>query len=148
MQQITELIHTNSETGKVEKSGGALGSVISVENPLVARGDGWCGTVWQRVGNYQYQAWHCEKALLDGFVNKRLLCTTIDFEGMPPLIIGSYAIDVDSTGIYFSGGRDPQTDERWGYEDKLSRTKIGVEKWVGNSVTHSNGMKEFRNENL
>lgn len=147
VQQITELIHTNSETGKVEKSGGGLGSVISVENPLVARGDGWGGKVWQRIGNYQYQAWYCEKALLDGDTNSRLLCTTMNFEDMSPLIIGSYVIDVDSTGIYFSGGRDPQSDERWGYEDKLTRTKIGINKGVGNTTITSSGRIEFRNKN-
>lgn len=147
VQQITELVHTNSETGETEEMGGGLGSVISVESPLVARGDGWGGKVWERVGNYQYQAWYCEKALLDGYVNKRLLCTTMNFEGMPPLIIGSYTVDVDSTGIYFSGGRDPQSDERWGYENKISRTKIGINKRVGNTVITESGRIVFINEN-
>lgn len=147
VQQITEVIHTNSETGNIEQAGGGLGSLISVENPLVARGDGWLGTVWQRIGNYQYQAWYCEKALMNSFINSRLLCTTMNFEGMLPLIIGSYTIDVDSTGIYFSGGRDPQSDERWGYEDKLTRTKIGINKGVGNTTITSSGRIEFRNKN-
>ena len=148
VQQIGKVIHTNSETGNVEQSGGSKGSVISVENPLVARGDGWLGTVWQRVGNYQYQAWYCEKALLDEHVlGRRLLYSTINFEGMPPLVVGSFIVDVDSTGIYFSGGRDPQSDERWGYVDKVERTKIGIGKSVGSTVITESGRIVFINEN-
>ena len=150
VQKIGTLIHTNSETGKVEKPfSSSSGNVISVENPLVARGDGFAGTVAKRLSGYTYQAWHCEKALLDSHViGRRLICSTINFEGMQPLVVGNFTLDVDSTGIYFSGGRDPQSEERWGYQNKIERQKIGVGKWVGNSVTNSNGMKIFRNENL
>lgn len=148
VQKIGKVVHTNSETGNTEQSGGSKGSVISVENPIVARGDGWLGTVWGRVGNYQYQAWHCEKALLDEHVlGKRLLCSAIHFEGMSPLIVGSFTVDVDSTGIYFSGGRDPQSDERWGYTNKVERTKIGIGKSVGSRTILSDGTNVFVNKN-
>lgn len=148
IQTIGKLIHTNSETGNVEENGGTTGNVISVENPIVARGDGLCGKVWERIGNYQYQAWRCEKALLESVPSKRLLCTAINFEGKSPLIVGDFTLDIDSTGIYFSGGRDPQSEERWEYKNKIERTKIGVDKWVGSSVIQSNGMRRYRNENL
>lgn len=70
----------------------------------------------------------------------------------PALILGNplFATDTeysfDSTGIYFSGGAAPFND--WQYETKLERQKIGIDKVVGNCVTHSNGMKEFINKNL
>ena len=148
VQRIGRLIHTNSETGNTEENGGTTGNVISVENPLVARGDGLCGKVWQRVGGYQYQAWRCEKALLDEHVlGKRLLCSVLEFEGASPLIIGDFTLDIDSTGVYFSGGREPQSEERWGYVNKTERTKIGVNKGVGNTTIASSGRIEFRNKN-
>ena len=150
VQQIGTVIHTNSETGNVHRViSNSVGNVISVENPIVASNGSWTAALARRLSNCRYQAWYCEKALLDEYViGRRLLCSTMNFEGMPPLIIGSFTVDVDSTGIYFSGGRDPQSEEWWGYVSKTERTKIGVEKWVGNSVTHANGMIEFRNENL
>lgn len=148
VQKIGRVVHINSETGRTEQSGGSTGNVISVENPLVARGDGWLGKVWQRMGNYQYQAWRCEKALLDSHViGRRLLCSALNFEGMSPLIVGDFTLDVDSTGIYFSGGRDPQPEERWGYINRTERTKIGVNKGVGNTTITSSGRIEFRNKN-
>lgn len=148
VQRIGRLIHTNSETGNTEENGGTTGNVISVENPLVARGDGLCGKVWQRVGGYQYQAWRCEKALLDEHVlGKRLLCSVLEFEGASPLIIGDFTLDIDSTGVYFSGGREPQSDERWGYANKVERTKIGIGKSVGSRTILSDGTNVFVNKN-
>lgn len=147
VQRIGKLIHTNSATGNVEENGGSTGNVIAVENPIVARGDGLCGKVWERIGNYQYQAWRCEKALLESVPSKRLLCTAINFEGMSPLIVGDFTLDVDSTGIYFSGGRDPQPDERWDYKNKTERTKIGINQRVGNRTTLPDGTNVFINKN-
>lgn len=108
----------------------------------------FAGTVAKRLSGYTYQAWHCEKALLDSHViGRRLICSTINFEGMQPLVVGNFTLDVDSTGIYFSGGRDPQSEERWGYENKIERDKIGVNKGIGNTVITSSGRIEFRNKN-
>lgn len=145
IQTIGKLIHTNSETGNVEECGGNNGNLISVENPLVARGDGLCGKVWERIGNYQYQSWNVEKALIDG-MPQRLICSKIHF-GNTELIVGNYTVDVDSTGIYFSGGRAAQSEENWSYKNKIERTKIGINKSVGNTVITQSGRIVFRNKN-
>lgn len=147
VQSIGVLVQTNSNTGVTKTYGSGNGSVVTVENPVVADTHGWGSDVWSRMGGYQYQAWHCEKAILTSAPQK-LLCCTMNFAGISSsLVVGDYTVNVDGTGIYFSGGRDPQPDERWGYQNKPERTKIGINKSVGNTTLTSSGRIEFRNKN-
>lgn len=152
MTAVSGLFMTSSKTGEIFSFGDTSGYVIEIEtrfaNAALAQ------AVWGRVNGYIYKSWNCKKALCIsasqrmGAVN----FSRIGFENDPSLILRNplFATDTefyfDSTGIYFSGGAAAFND--WQYETKLERSKIGIGKLVGNSVIHSNGMKEFINENL
>lgn len=149
---VSGLYMTSSETGEVFSFGDTSGYVIEIETRFA--NEALAQAVWGRVGGYVYKAWNCEKALCQS-ASQRMGAANFIRSGVgndPTLILGNplFATDTefsfDSTGIYFSGGAASFND--WQYETKLERQKIGVDKWVGNSVTHSNGMREFRNENL
>ena len=146
-QKITKLIMTNAETGKVQEfSTGEYGTVISVESPFVAAGTPLDSTVWQRVSNYIYQAWHCDKAITDDFIAAGMRVTFGDTE----LLANNVTLDVDSTGIYFSGGSDPQDEEQWKYDDYTQRqlnNKLELDKRNGNMAVTGDGLKIFTNKN-
>ena len=59
------------------------------------------------------------------------------------LLANQITITVDSSGIYFSGGADPQSDEVWNYDDYLTRTKISMDKLIGNTKISSGGRIVF-----
>ena len=62
--------------------------------------------------------------------------------GERELMATSFTISVDSTGVYFSGGSDPQDEEQWRYEDHTQRQlneRVQIGKTVGNSRFDKNG---------
>ena len=143
-QKITGVIFANSDTGAVNiLKTGEYGVILNVESPLVAAGTGLDSVVWGRVQNYEYQAWNCDKALVDGLV---LVSSVVGFGGTD-MQINNVTVDVDSTGIYFSGGCAPQDEETWKYEEYLERAKLSIDKSVGNMMITSGGKTVFRNLN-
>lgn len=149
---VSGLFMTSSETGETFSFGDTSGYVIEIEtrfaNAALAQ------AVWGRINGYVYKAWNCEKALCKS-ASQRMGAANFARSGVgndPTLILGNplFATETqysfDSTGVYFSGGAASFND--WQYETKLERQKIGIDKIVGNSVTHSNGMKEFINKNI
>lgn len=151
-QKITKLICTNTETGKVtEMSTGEYGTVITINSPFVAAGTPLEGVVWQRLKNHIYQAWHCDKAILDNFIPASSRFYFGDFgDDTAMLLANNVAIDVDCTGIYFSGGSDPQDEEQWKYDDYTQRQlnkKLELDVRNGNTAFTKDGMKIFTNYN-
>ena len=151
-QKITKLICTNTETGKVnEMSTGEYGTVITIQSPFVAAGTPLDGVVWGRLQNYVYQAWRCDKAILDGFIPASSRFYFGDFgDDTAMLLANNVTIDVDSTGLYFSGGADPQDEEQWRYDDYTQRQlnkKLELDERNGNMALTKEGMKIFTNYN-
>lgn len=151
-QKITKLICTNTETGKItEMSTGEYGTVITINSPFVAAGTPLDGVVWQRLKNHIYQAWHCDKAILDGFIPASSRFYFDDFgDDTTMLLANNVTIDVDCTGIYFSGGCDPQDEEQWKYDDYTRRQlnkKLELDKRNGNTAVTGDGLKIFTNYN-
>lgn len=151
-QKITKLICTNTETGKVnELSTGEYGTVITINSPFVAAGTPLDGVVWNRLKNHIYQAWHCDKAILDNFIPASSRFYFGDFgDDTAMLLANNVAIDVDCTGIYFSGGSDPQDEEQWKYDDYTQRQlnkKLELDVRNGNTAVTGDGLKIFTNYN-
>lgn len=142
-QKITGIVFANPDTGVVNiLQTGEYGIILNIESPFVGN-TALDGAVWERVQNYIYQAWSCEKALVDGLV---LASSVVGFGGTD-MRVNNVSVDVDSTGIYFSGGCVPQDEEQWKYHEYLERTKVGIGKAVGNTVIDSNGTIRFVNRN-
>lgn len=148
-QKITKLICINSDTGDTNiLSTGEYGTVIQIESPFVAAGTALDSTVWNRIKDYIYQAWNCEKALIsplsvDDFPPPT---TTITF-GSAELKVGNVTIMPGSAGIFISAGTEPQDEEQWKYDDYITRTKIGVNQPIGNMTITNTGRIVYRNLN-
>ena len=149
-QKITKLIAVNSETGNVvEHSTGEYGTVIKIESPFVACDDGTDGYVWQRINGLVYQSWKCDKALMDLSRDTKVfntISTLFTFGEDTELLVNQVVFDVDSSGIYFSGGADPQSDEVWKYDDYTQRQlkqKIEPGKAFGDAMLTSGGEYVF-----
>ncbi len=138
-QKITKLVVTDSETGNVrEFSTGEYGTVIAIETPF----PDVASFVWSRINGYVYTAWHCDKALIDDAYPDIPVFTEITF-GDAALAANNFTIDVDCTGVYFSGGTDPQDDEQWRYEEYLQREvneRVKIGKTVGNTQVTQEGI--------
>ncbi len=146
-QKITKLIVTDSESGDVhEYSTGEYGTVITIETPFPQVGS----IVWGRIQNFIYTAWNCEKALIDDAFPDIPVFTQINF-GDAALSANNFTIDVDSTGVYFSGGNEPQDEEQWRYEEYLQREvneRVKIGKTVGNTQVAQTGIQYvYKNEN-
>ena len=150
-QRITKLIAVNSETGNtVVHSTGLYGTVIQIESPFVACENGTDPYVWERIQDLVYQGWKCNKALINTDLETIVLNSVSSYYTFgedTELLANQITIDVDGTGIYFSGGADPQSDEVWNYDDYLSRTKISMDKLIGNTKISSGGRIVFVNLN-
>ncbi|MCH5192992.1 MAG: hypothetical protein J1F11_03455 [Oscillospiraceae bacterium] len=153
-QKITKLVAVNSETGKTEEhSIGQYGTVIEIQSPFVACDEGTDGYVWQRIQGLEYQGWKCDKALID-LSRSPVIFNTVSslfaFGEDTELLANQIVLDVDASGIYFSGGADPQDDEVWKYDDYMQRQlkqKVEINKSVGNMTITAPGDIVFRNEN-
>lgn len=142
-QIVTGVVFTNSDTGTQNVlQTGAYGIILTIDSPFVG-GTALDAVVWSRVQNLEYQAYNCEKAIIDGLA---VSCANIGFDGVEWLV-NSVSLDVDSTGIYFSGGLPPQSEEEWQYEERLERVKIGIDKPVGNTTIDNEGKIVYRNLN-
>lgn len=146
-QKITKLVVTDSETGNVrEYSTGEYGTVIAIETPFPDVGS----FVWNRIAGHIYTAWHCDKALIDDAYPDIPVFTEITF-GDAALVASNFTIDVDNTGVYFSGGADPQDEEQWRYEEYLQREvneRLKIGKTVGNLQVAQDGVYYvYKNEN-
>lgn len=138
---------TNSDTGEVYSFGGEEnGTVIMINSPFASAELGLA--VWGRIGNYVYTAWHCDKADVTYDSTLRNMSSLIfrraDVEG-DRLFATATEFDVDSTGVYFSGGAAAYNE--WNYEDYLQRRKLSIGKNVGNTMISENGDIIFRNLN-
>ena len=143
-QKITGIVFTNSETGKVNvQQTGDYGVIINITSPFVAKGTALDTLVWERLKNHIYQAWHCDKAVVDGLA---VATSQIGFSGTE-MLANSVSLEVDSTGIYFSGGCEPQDEEQWRYEEYLERAKVGIDKLIGHTKITNTGRIEFINLN-
>lgn len=142
-QKITGVVFTNSDTGAQNVlQTGEYGVILTIDSPFVS-GTALDAVVWSRVQAHIYQAWNCEKAIIDGLA---VSCANIGF-GNVEWLVNSVSLDVDSTGIYFSGGLPPQDEEQWQYEEKLERTKVGIDELTGHTKITSTGRIEFVNLN-
>lgn len=142
-QKITGIVFTNSDTGAVNVlKTGEYGVILNVESPFVGN-TALDEVVWERVQDYIYQAWNCDKALVDGLV---LVSSVVNFGGTD-MLVNNVDISVDSTGIYFSGGCAPQDEEQWKYREYLDRAKVGIDKLTGHTKITSTGRIEFVNLN-
>lgn len=153
---VTALTMTNSDTGEEYSFGGAEttgGAALEIESPFVTRE--LAVTVWERVGNYVYKAWHCDKAdvtygnFFDRMGAVIFMRGNVPADGGSLLVGGLFAtateFSCDCTGIYFSGGAAPYDD--WNYRSYLERRKLGIGKNVGNTSVAANGDIIFRNLN-
>ena len=151
MTKIIGLVMKNSSTGKTFSYGTTSGNgyVIQVESGFVSAE--LADVVKQRVLDRQYRAWNCEKADITGkgFNFYGLLQFTYSGGSSDklesPLFPRSVTCNLDSTGIYFSGGNPPVDD--WNYKSKLEREKIGIGKAVGNTSIAESGRLNFINLN-
>ncbi len=132
VQKITKLVVTDTESGDItEFSTGKYGTVFAIETPF----PGTAPAVWERVRDKLYTAWSCEKAALTDIYPDVPAFTKITF-GERELTATNISIFVDSTGVYFSGGADPQDEEQWRYEEYLQRElnkRVQIGKTVGNT---------------
>ena len=143
-QKITGIVFTNTDTGAVNVlKTGSYGVILNINSPFVACGTGLDSAVWERLQDHIYQAWHCDKAYIDGLA---VASSHIGFSDVE-MLTNTVSLDVDSTGIYFSGGCEPQDEEQWKYEEYLERAKIGIGKAVGNTIIDNNGTIRFQNLN-
>lgn len=150
--RVIGLVMKNSSTGKTFSYGSTSGNgvVIQVESGFVCAE--LADIVKQRVLNYEYTAWNCEKADIttEHFPFSGLL--QFSYNGgsdslESPLFPRAVNCSVDSTGIYFSGGCAPVDD--WNYKSKLEREKIGIGKSVGSMTVLEDGtIVSFKNENV
>lgn len=148
-QKITRLIVTDSESGEVSESlTGEYGTVFAVETPFPATAK----KAWSRVQDIIYTAWNCEKAILTHPTPDIPAFTMVTFGGRE-LLAASFTVSVDSTGVYFSGGSEPQDEEQWRYEDYTQRQlneRVQIGKTVGNTQISKDGIaliRKFVNEN-
>ena len=143
-QKITGIVFTNTDTGAVNVlKTDDYGVILNISSPFVADGTELDNAVWNRLQNHVYQAWHCDKAYIDGLA---VASAHVEF-GDTEMLTNTVSLDVDSTGIYFSGGCEPQDEEQWKYEEYLERAKIGIGKAVGNAVIYNRGRTIYRNLN-
>lgn len=137
-QKITRLVVTDSESGETSESlTGEYGTVFAVETPF----SNAAKKAWRRVQDKFYTAWSCEKAILTDPTPDIPAFTVMTF-GEQELMATSFTISVDSTGVYFSGGSDPQDEEQWRYEDYFQRQlneRVQIGKAVGNTIISENG---------
>lgn len=137
-QKITRLIVTDNESGEVSESlTGEYGTVFAVETPFPAAAQ----KAWSRVQDKLYTAWSCEKAILT-YPTPDIPAFTMMTFGERELLATSFTVSVDSTGVYFSGGSEPQDEEQWRYEDYTQRQlneRVQIGKTVGNSRFDKNG---------
>lgn len=142
-QKVTGVVFTNTDTGVQNVlETGEYGVILKIDSPFVG-GTALDSAVWSRLENLEYQSWNCEKAIIDGLA---VSCANIGFGGVEWLV-NSVSLDVDSTGIYFNGGCPPQDEEQWQYEEKLERTKVGIDGLTGHTKITSAGRIEFVNLN-
>lgn len=135
----------NGSTGEEFSFGTTSGNgyVIEVENGFIS--SELADAVWQRIKDYKYAAWNCEKAditttefIFEGplqFVYSKDDSSESSLDGT--LFPRNVNYSVDSTGIYFSGGC-PAIDS-WNYKSKLEREKISIGKIVGNTSIGEDG---------
>lgn len=137
-QKITRLIVTDSESGETSESlTGEYGTVFAVDTPFPAAAK----KSWSRVQDKLYTAWSCEKAILT-YPSPDIPPFTLMQFGERELLATSFTVSVDSTGVYFSGGSEPQDEEQWRYEDYTQRQlneRVQIGKTVGNSQFDKNG---------
>ena len=146
-QKITKLIFIDSNSGyEREFSTGEYGTVIKIETSLVPTSPDFYAIVWDRVRNYIYQAWSCQK-ILAGTGEAFPEATAHIVLGETELVANSLQVTPDSAGVYISASCDPQDDERWKYDDYLTRTKIGINESIGNMVIKNTGKIVFINKN-
>lgn len=148
-QKITRLIVTDNESGEVSESlTGEYGTVFAVDTPFPAAAQ----KSWSRVQDKLYTAWNCEKAILT-YPTPDIPAFTMMTFGERELLATSFTVSVDSTGVYFSGGSDPQDEEQWRYEDYTQRQlneRVQIGKTVGNTQISKDGIaliRKFVNEN-
>ncbi|MDE5578008.1 MAG: hypothetical protein K2J11_11550 [Oscillospiraceae bacterium] len=148
--KITTLVMTNSETGEVYNFGGEEnGTVITINSPFASAELGLA--VWGRIGNYVYTAWHCDKAdvTYDSTLKNMssLIFRRADVEGDRHFATTT-EFDVDSTGVYFSGGSAAYNE--WNYEDYTQRQlalKLEIDRRNGNAAYGKNGIRVYQNLN-
>ncbi len=148
MQQITELICRNSESGNVREYsyGGQYGTVIEINSPFAANNSGLDNIVFSRIGGYIYQGWNVEKAILTEFIPAS--CRV--YFGENYLLANNVEISVDSCGIFASLSCDPQSDEMWKYDDYTQRqinNRVEFDKTAGNVQINNEKGIVFVNKN-
>lgn len=142
-QKITGVVFTNTDTGAVNVlKTDDYGVILNISSPFVVE-TGLDNAVWERLQDHVYQAWHCDKAYIDGLA---VASSYIGF-GDTEMLTNTVSLDVNSTGIYFSGGCAPQDEEQWKYEEYLERAKVGVNKLTGHTKITNTGRIEFINLN-
>ena len=147
-QKITKLICINSETdNKISYGTNEYGTVIETESPFLAAGTPLDAIVERRSIDHIYSAWSCKKAA----VNEILYAVTnINFEKYGNLPVNKAVVTVDNTGIYFSGGTEPRSDEEWKYYEYLQREldeKIRYNKIACNICVSKDTGIQFVNKN-
>ena len=153
-QEVTRLICTNSDTGKVTDSGGSYGTVIAINSPFVANGSGLDGIVRSRVVGQRYQAWSCEKAVslnYGAFFPPASCGIVFQEDGREvSLLANNVTIVPDSTGVYISVGSDPQDEEQWRYDDynrRQLKRRLEFDKTAGNVQINTEKGIQFINKN-
>lgn len=148
--KITALEMTNNETNEVWNFGGTEnGTVITIDSPFASVELGLA--VWNRIENYAYAAWHCDKADVTYTSTLKNMSSLIfcraDIEG-DKLFATTTEFAVDSTGVYFSGGTAAYNE--WNYEDYTQRQlnrKLELDKRNGNTAYGKDGVQVFQNLN-
>lgn len=146
-QKITAFVMTNSDTGNEYRfETGEYGTAIEVDTPFAS--SELAQEVWGRLNGYIYTAWDCENAVVTLNSFSALTGLTFAREGIEGTLFATTCnYSIDSTGIYFSGGTEPQDEAVWSYDDYLDRKKLSIGKNIGNTAINSNGDIVFKNLN-
>ena len=146
-QKITELIITDSDSGKItDLSEPENGAILTVETHFPKAAE----AAWERVRKAVYTAWSCEKALIDSVSPDAAAAGLIKF-GESVLTANNVTVDVDSTGVYFSGGAEAM--DEIAYKNRVERElnqRVKIGKTVGNTQIAPDGVKlvsEFVDKN-
>ena len=107
------------------------------------------GAVYDRLRDYTYKSWECDKMLLDNFIP--VPSSIISFPDYGNLVTNYCDVSLTATGIYASLGRNAVSEDEIGYisrTDREIKRRYRVGDVKGNTVIDEDGVKiVYENKN-
>lgn len=124
---LNNLIMQNGEEVYNSGGGGTMYSTIKINTPLAS--NNIVGYVEGQFDGYTYQAWKCDKALINSIptFDTSIIFKTVS--GNITLISNYGTVTPTSTGIYFSGGANEVSEDEYDYTGKLHRDILNRIVW-------------------